>query len=178
MSKNSWKNVGWRLITPLSTAGSSNIAPSLRKRFTAGSGRSGSAGAWTRPCAASAVWRSVAVSYQNCWEILYAPDLAIPARDRRLRKEVVTAACREKPCGRRSYRADRRQRKVCRVKALLPEPQSSWVHPYRRRKIAATPYWRVIGLYVSIRSPNLSSMPFVKGIKGTNGAPTHTESLP
>ena len=84
-------------ITRPSTGGWSNTARCWRTPFTAASGPSGSVGAWTRRCAASAVWRSVAVSYQNCWEILYAPDLAIPARVRRLRKEMVTAACREKP---------------------------------------------------------------------------------
>jgi hypothetical protein len=44
--------------------------------------------------------------------------------------------------------------------------------------IAETPYWRVRGLYVSTLSPNLSSMPLVQGIKGTNGAPTHSATLP
>src|SRR6266571_376476 len=89
-----------------------------------------------------------------------------------------TVACREKPCGRQSDQAKRRQRKVCTVKARLLEPSSSWTHPCRRRTIAATPYWRVGGLYVSTRPPNLSSMPLVQGIKGTHGAPAHTATLP
>ena len=48
MSKNSWRNVGWRWITPPSTAGSSNIAPSWKRHFIGASVRCGSAGGWTR----------------------------------------------------------------------------------------------------------------------------------
>jgi hypothetical protein len=85
----------------------------------------------------------------------------------------------------RSYLAPHRQRKVCKVKAELLEPQAPRSQSGRPRRVAETGYRNDMADRPAARKqtpaynsraevPSLSGVPAVSGIKGTNGEPTHT----
>ncbi len=151
-------------------------------------GLSGRSHASIPGCAVSAQQRSATELLGLPRNPIRAQLIPARCRARRSRKGGGSVACWEEGAGKRTDVARPRQRKVCMVKARLPEPQSSWSHIRRQRSIGEALSWDIWQAFLvpAIAISQFSNstvvlgypdMPAMGGIKGTNGAPTHTASL-